>query len=330
MARPIWKGSLSFGLVNVPVTLHGGETSNEIHFHLLDRRDMSPIQYQRINSKTGREVPWDETVRGYEFEPDRYVVLSDDDLESANPKSTQTIEILAFVDLADIAPSYFERPYYLVPERPGVKSYALLRETLRRTGKAGIAKVVLRTRQHLAAVVPVGDAIVVDLMRFADEIRDAADLDLPSGKRGVSEKELDLAERLVDAMVEPWDPERYRDDYRVDVKALIEQRVAAGELAGGKAAPPVRRPPGPKVVDLMALLKQSVEAGAGRKGPHAAAAAREGAGTAAARASAEPARKPAAKATTRSSAKRTAKDGARHAAARRGTPAKRGRARRSA
>lgn len=330
MARPIWKGSLSFGLVNVPVTLHGGETSNEIHFHLLDRRDMSPIQYQRINSKTGREVPWDETVRGYEFEPDRYVVLSDDDLESANPKSTQTIEILAFVDLADIAPSYFERPYYLVPERQGVKSYALLRETLRRTGKAGIAKVVLRTRQHLAAVVPVGDAIVVDLMRFADEIRDAADLDLPSGKQGVSEKELDLAERLVDAMVEPWDPERYRDDYRVDVKALIEQRVAAGELAGGKAAPPVRRPSGPKVVDLMALLKQSVEAGSGRKGPHAAATAREGAGMAATRASAAPATKPAAKATTKSSAKRSAKGGTRHAATRSGAPAKRGRARRSA
>jgi DNA end-binding protein Ku len=270
MARPIWKGSLSFGLVNIPVTLHAGETSHEIHFHLLDRRDMTPIHYQRVNAKTGHEVPWEETVRGFEFEPDRYVVLSDDDLAGANPKSTQTIEIVDFVDLADIPPSYFDRPYLLAPDKRGAKSYALLRETLRRTGKAGIAKVVLRTRQHLAAVTPVGDAIVLDLMRFADELRDAADLDLPSGRQGVTDKELKMAERLVDAMVEKWDPERYRDDYRVDVQALIDRRVAAGELTAGKRAPRPRRPAGAKVVDLMALLKKSVDAGVGRKGAHAA------------------------------------------------------------
>ncbi len=272
MAGSMWKGSLSFGLVNIPVSVHGAEKSQELHFNLLDRRDKAPLHYQRINSKTGAEVPWEETVRGFEFEPDRYVVLSDEDLKSANPKSTQTIEIVDFVDLADIAPSYFDRPYFLAPERQGAKSYALLRETLRRTGKVGIAKVVLRTRQHLAAVVPVDDAIVLNLMRFADEMRDTADLDLPSGKQGVSAKELQMAERLVEAMVEPWDPARYRDDYRVDVKALIDRRVSAGELEAGKSVAPPRRPAGAKVVDLMALLKKSVEAGGGRKSARGAAA----------------------------------------------------------
>ena len=135
MARSIWKGSLSFGLVNIPVSLHAAESSQELHFTLLDRRDGAPLHYQRVNSKTGNEVSWDDTVRGYEFEPDRYVVLSDEDLASANPKSTQTIEILDFVEMADIAPSYFDKPYFLAPERQGAKSYALLRETLRRTGK---------------------------------------------------------------------------------------------------------------------------------------------------------------------------------------------------
>jgi len=262
MARSIWKGSLSFGLVNIPVGLYSAEKSNELHFNLLDRRDLTPIHYQRINAKTGREVPWEETVRGYEFEPGSYVVLSDQDLKRANPESTQTVEIVDFVDLAEISPVYFERPYYLAPERHGAKSYALLRETLRRTGKAGIAKVVIRTRQYLAAVVPLGEVLVLDLMRFQDELRDPAELDLPSGKQGVSEKELKMAERLVEAMIDKWDPERYRDDYRVDVKALIDERVAAGQLKSGPAEPAPRRPArGGKVVDLMSLLKQSVEGG---------------------------------------------------------------------
>lgn len=267
MARSIWKGSISFGLVNIPVGLYSAETTRELHFNLLDRRNLAPIHYQRVNSANGKEVPWDETVRGFEFEPKRYVVLSDADLERANPKSTQTIEIVDFVDLAAIDPMFFDRPYYLAPERKGAKSYALLRETLRRSGKAGIAKVVIRTRQHLAAVVPHGDAIVLDLMRFADELRDTADLDLPSGKQGLTEKELKMAQRLVDAMIDSWDARRYRDDYRVDVQALIDARVAAGQLEAGAAATPPRRPARGKVVDLMSLLKRSVEEGGRSRQP---------------------------------------------------------------
>jgi len=267
MARSIWKGSISFGLVNIPVGLYTAEKSKELHFNLLDRRNLAPVHYQRVNSETGKEVPWEDTVRGFEFEPKRYVVLTDDDLKRANPEGTQTIEIVNFVDLAEISPVHFEKPYYLAPERRGAKSYALLRETLRRTGKAGIAKVVIRTRQYLAAVVPFADAIVLDLMRFEDELRDASELDLPAGKQGLTEKELKMAERLVESMIDAWDPERYRDDYRVDLKALIDARVEAGELAGGKAKAPPRRAPRGKVVDLMELLKRSVDEGGRRRPP---------------------------------------------------------------
>jgi DNA end-binding protein Ku len=290
MARSIWKGSISFGLVTIPVGLYSAEKSKELHFNLLDRRNLAPIHYQRVNSETGKEVRWEDTVRGYEFEPHRYVVLSDEDLKRANPESTQTVEIIDFVDLAEINPVYFERPYFLAPERNGAKSYALLRETLRRTGKVGIAKVVIRTRQYLAAVVPMDDVIVLDLMRFQDELRDAAELDLPSGKQGVSEKELKMAERLVEAMVDSWDPERYRDDYRTDLKALIERRVEAGQLKAGAAEPaPPRRPARGQVVDLMSLLKRSVEGG--RKAGQAAQAKKAGATRkAAAVAAAKPAR----------------------------------------
>jgi DNA end-binding protein Ku len=271
MARSIWKGSISFGLVNIPVGLYTAEKSKELHFNLLDRRNLAPIHYQRVNSETGKEVRWEDTVRGFEFEPKRYVVLSDDDLKRANPESTQTIEIIDFVDLAEISPVYFEKPYYLAPERQGAKSYALLRETLRRSGKVGIAKVVIRTRQHLAAVVPFDDVIVLDLMRFQDELRDVSELDLPAGKQGLTEKELKMAQRLVETMIDIWDPERYRDDYRVDLKALIDARVEAGQLEAGAAKAPPRRPARGKVVDLMSLLKRSVEEG-GRVGRTAAAA----------------------------------------------------------
>ncbi|HLX08853.1 MAG TPA: Ku protein [Thermoanaerobaculia bacterium] len=269
MARSIWKGSITFGLVNIPVGLHTAEKSRELHFNLLDRRDLTPIHYQRLNAKTGKEVRWEDTVRGFEFEPHRYVVLSDDDLRSANPASTQTIEIIDFVDLAEISPVYFDRPYFLAPERQAARSYALLRETLRRSGKAGIAKVVIRTRQHLAALVPAGDAIVLELMRFHDELGDPAELELPAGRQGLTAKELRLAERLVAAMVDRWDPERYRDDYRIDLKALIDARVAAGQLEEGAARPVPRRPARGKVVDLMSLLRRSLEDGKASPAPDA-------------------------------------------------------------
>lgn len=288
MARAIWKGSISFGLVNIPVGLYSAESRDEIHFKLLDRRNMSPIRYKRVNEESGREVPWEETVRGYELSDGKYVALTDEDLKRAAPEATQSIDIIDFVDLEDISPLYFDKPYYLAPDKKGAKSYALLRETLRRTGKVGIAKVVIRTRQYLAAVVPRSDVLTLELMRYAHELRDPKDLNVPHGKQGVSERELEMAEKLVEGMVEKWDPEKYKDDYRRDVMKMIEERVEAGELEASSEPEPKReKPAGGQVVDLMALLKSSLEGG-GRKPAKKAAA-----------------RKPARKAAHRAKARRT-------------------------
>ncbi|HKI04004.1 MAG TPA: Ku protein [Thermoanaerobaculia bacterium] len=265
MPRAIWKGSISFGLVNIPVGLYSAETRDEIHFKMLDKKTMSPIHYKRMSEESGKEVAWEEHVRGYEYEKGKYVVLSDEDLKRAAPEATQTIDISDFVDLEEIDPLYFDKPYYLGPDKKGAKAYALLREVLRRTGKVGIAKVVIRTRQYLAAVVARGDVLTLELLRYAHELRDPSELEVPKGKEGVSERELEMAERLVEGMVEAWDPEKYKDDYRKDLMKMIEERVEAGQLEESPepAAKPER--PAGNVVDLMALLKQSVEGGGAKK-----------------------------------------------------------------
>ena len=264
MPRAIWKGSISFGLVNIPVGLYTAESRDEISFNMLDRRTKSRIHFKRVNEE-GKEVAWEDIVKGYEFESGQYVILSDEDLKRAAPEATQTIDIVDFVDLDEISPLYFDKPYYLGPDKKAGRAYALLREVLRRTNKVGIAKVVIRTRQYLAAVVARGeDVLTLELLRYAHELRDPGELDVPSGKQGVSERELEMAERLVEGMVEAWDPEKYKDDYRKDLMKMIEERVEAGELeASSKPAPKPERERS-NVVDLMALLKRSVEEG-GRK-----------------------------------------------------------------
>ncbi len=259
MPRAIWKGSISFGLVHIPVGLFPAEKRDELSFHMLDRRDMAPIGYQRINKETGESVEWADIVKGYEHEPGRWVVLSDDDFKAANVEATQTVEILDFVDADAIDPTYFEKPYFLGPlNRKSAKPYALLRDVLASMGKVGVARVVLRNRQSLAAVMPQGRAIVVILLRYAHELRKPDDLDLPEDDAGVGAREMELAARLVEGMSNPWEPAKYRDEYREDLLRLIEQRVSAGEDATPAAvAEPAREG---KVVDLMSLLKRSVEA----------------------------------------------------------------------
>jgi DNA end-binding protein Ku len=264
MARSIWKGSISFGLVNIPVGLYGAEEkSEEIHFKLLDKRSMSPVKYKRVSEKSGREVPWEEIVRGYEYSDGQYVVLSDEDLKRANPEATQTIEILEFVDGDEIDPSLFDKPYYLGPLAKGGKSYALLREALARSGKVGISKVVIRTRQYLAAVIPRDKVLVLELLRFPHELRSADGLELP-GKSEVGEKEVQMAERLIEGMVADWQPEKYRDDYHADLRKLIEKRVKAGETESVESEPVPAPTAGAQVIDLMALLKRSVEESGGK------------------------------------------------------------------
>jgi DNA end-binding protein Ku len=285
MARAIWSGSLGFGLVQIPVSLHAAEEVDELSLTLLDKRDFSPVGYERINKKTGKEVAWADTVKGYESAPGKYVVLSEHDFAEANPKSTHQIDILDFVEMADIDPHYIDKPYSLVPEKNGKKAYALLREALKRSGRAGVAKLVLRTRQHLCAVVPHGKALSLLILRFADELRGTSDLDLPEEnlkKLGITSKELDMAEKLISGMEDKWQPERYRDDYRKDLLALIHARAKAGELNTVSKEPrkASKAPKSAKVVDLVALLKDSVAApraanGHGRKPTsHAAHAAR--------------------------------------------------------
>jgi DNA end-binding protein Ku len=296
MARSIWKGSISFGLVNIPVGLYSTEKREEqLPLHLLDQRNMARVRYKRVNEENGKEVPWEETIRGYEVEGGHYVVLSDEDLQRASPEKTQTVDILDFVDLDEISPVYFDKPYYLAPDKKGAKSYALLRETLKRTGKVGIATVVIRTKQYLAAVIAQDDVILLDLLRYAHELRSPDELDLPAGKQGVSERELEMAERLVQGMVDTWEPERYKDTYHRDLLAVIHQRAKAHQYES--APPPAeeeKKPARGKVVDLMALLKQSVETG-GKKAPAANAKKKP--------AAKKPARKPAKKSVKHSAAK---------------------------
>lgn len=262
MARAIWKGSISFGLVQVPISLYSAEKRNELKLSMLDRRNVAPVGYKRINKATGEDVPWDEIVKGYEYEKGDFVLLGEEDFRKANIEATQTVEILDFVEAGEIPWTYFDKPYYLEPDKRGKKGYALLRETLRRTGKVGIARVVLHTREHLAALIPQGDMLVLDLLRFHDELRDPAEFSVPGGELeelGVSPKELEMAQRLVDSMVEPWEPDRYHDRYREDLLERIEEKIRAGQTHEIEAPPREEARPRAEVIDLMSQLKRSVE-----------------------------------------------------------------------
>src|SRR5829696_1394817 len=232
MARAIWKGSISFGLVNIPVGLFSAASPDELSFRQLDKRNMSPIGYKKYNKNTGDDVEGDEIVKGYEYESGHCVVLSDEDLKRANPEKTQTVEITDFVDLDDIEAVYFDKPYYLAPTGKNKKGYALLREALKRTRKVGIAKVVIRSREYLAAVVPQGDVLLLEILRYPHEIRSADDLEVPQGdiqSLGVNERELEMAERLVEGMTADWEPSRYQDTYRDDLMQLIQARIESGQ-----------------------------------------------------------------------------------------------------
>jgi len=260
MARALWKGAISFGLVHIPVELHKAVESHDLDLTMLDKRDFSPIGFKRYNKATGKEVTWDNIIKGYEYSDGEYVVLSDEDLRLANPKATQTIDILAFVDGDSVPLTFYETPYYLSPGRGGDKVYALLRETLHKAGRIAIATVVIRTRQHLCALVPVGDGIIMNTLRYATEIRNPEDLKLP-GDSGLTDKELKMALSLVEEMSEKWNPKEYHDTYREDVLKLVEKKVKAGQTHTITA--PSDESPAPKasnVVDLVALLKQSLGA----------------------------------------------------------------------
>jgi DNA end-binding protein Ku len=260
--RPIWNGTIDFGLVNIPVKLYSAQTSSGPDFDLLDKRDFSRVRYRRVNEKTGREVPWDQIIKGYEYEKGEYVALSDKDFRDANVEATQSIEIMDFVDANSISPLHYDTPYYLEPLKNGRRAYALLREVMRRTGKVGIAKVVIRNRQRLAALIPQGPLLVLNILRYAHELRDASQLELPqtNGKGKVSNQELKMAEQLVENMVGDWNPKKYRDEYYEDLLELINKKVKAGKTKVVESAGEERRPKREgKVIDIMDLLRESVK-----------------------------------------------------------------------
>jgi len=232
MARGLWKGAISFGLVNVPVELFSAERrSSELDLTMLDKRDLAPVGYKRYNKSTGEDVPWAEIVKGYEYDDDKYVVLSDEDFRRANVDASKTVDIQAFVDLKDIPPLFFETPYYLAPGKRGEKAYALLRDAMKKAGKAGIATVVIRTRQYLAAVMPQDDVLLMDTLRYAGEIKGPEELGVPNGAlhHKVSAKEVEMALRLIDDMSEKWQPEKFKDTYRDDLMARIKEKIKQGQ-----------------------------------------------------------------------------------------------------
>ena len=260
--RAIWKGSISFGLVNIPIALYPATRREELTFRLLRKGDLSPVNYKRVAEKDGKEVPWDQTVKGYEYEKGKYVVLKDEDFQRVDLEATQTVDIQDFVDQEEIDPMFFYKPYYLEPQKGGDKAYTLLRDALAGSKKVGIAKVVIKTRQYLAGVKPEDGALVLELMHFADELVETDNLHVPR-KTEPSKKELNMAKTLIESMSSKWDPSKYRDDYREALMEVIEEKVEAG----GKEieAKPKKAPKPTKVIDLVSVLQQSLEKTGGAK-----------------------------------------------------------------
>jgi DNA end-binding protein Ku len=258
--RAIWKGAISFGLVHVPVALHSATQEQEVDFDWLDQRSLDPVGYKRINKRTGKEIAREHIVKGVKLEGgDEYVVLSDDEIKAAYPKRTQTIDIEAFVKAQDVSFVYIEKPYYLAPDGRSQRVYALLREALEKSGVIGIARFVLHNKEHLAALIPAGPALMLGTLRWADEIRPADALELPqAGAAGLKPAELKMAQQLIAQMTADWKPQQYKDEFTTAIRALVAAKAKAGDKA---AVQPFEEAPelgGANVVDLTELLRQSL------------------------------------------------------------------------
>ena len=270
-SRVLWKGAISFGLVHIPVGLHSATSESGLDFDWLDKRSMDRVGYKRINKKTGQEITSENIVKGIAYEAGQYVLLSDKEIADAYPKTTQTIEIEAFVNAGEIPFVYMERPYYVAPINRGAKVYALLRETLLKTGKVGVARVVIQTKQHLAALIPSGRGMVLNLLRWGDEIRPLENLDLPpEGVKpaGLASGEMKMAEQLVASMSTAWNPEIYKDEFKDAIMKLVEQRVKAGKTESVTPLEQVEQSTsgGAQIIDLTELLKRSLKMPVGDKG----------------------------------------------------------------
>ncbi len=311
--RVLWKGAISFGLVHIPVALYSATTDHGIDFDWLDKRTMDPVGYKRINKKTGREIPREQIVKGVEYEDGEYVVLSDKEIAAAYPKTTQTIEIETFVPANGIPFVYLERPYYVAPINRGAKVYALLRETLQRSGRVGVARVVIQTKQHLAVLVPVGPGLVLNLLRWGADIRPWKDLPLPSEdakKAGLTERELKMAKQLVEDMSGDWDPMEFKDEFKDEILRLVDRTAKAGQTETVTQPEPEEgqstEGKGAKIIDLTELLQRSLRNKGGGKAKAAEDEEDEEAPAPRARSAAKK-RKPAAKTTARAASRTTAR-----------------------
>ena len=253
--RGIWKGAVSFGLVNIPISLFPALRREELKFRLLRSSDHSPVNYKRVAEADGREVPWDQIVKGYEYEKGKYVVLKEEDFARVDVEATQTVDIINFVELSEINPLLFNKPYYMEVSKGGEKAYALLRDSLRETGKIGIAKVVIKTRQHLAAVKAQDKGLMLELMHFPDELVDTDEFKIPPARK-VSREETTMAKKLIASMTVAWKPELYKDEYHEALEKVVEEKLKHPETkkSASKRAP--RR--ASNVIDLAAVLQQSI------------------------------------------------------------------------
>ncbi|HWU97254.1 MAG TPA: Ku protein [Oxalicibacterium sp.] len=262
--RVLWKGAISFGLVHIPIALYSATEEHSLNFDWLDKRTMDPVGYKRVNKKTGKEISKENIVKGIEVEDGHYVILTPEEIEAAYPKTTQTIEIESFVPANSIPFLYLERPYYIAPINKGAKVYALLREILNRSGKVGIAKVVIQTRQHLAVLIPAGPALVLNLLRWGDEIRTWEELDLPKEgvkAAGLSDKEIKMGEQLVDDMSDEWNPGAFTDSFKEQILHLVEEKIKAGDTESVTQIEPQESGESAKIYDLTEMLQRSLKGG---------------------------------------------------------------------
>jgi DNA end-binding protein Ku len=258
--RAIWKGAISFGLVNIPIGLYPATRREELKFRLLRKTDLSPVNYKRVAEADGREVPWEQIVKGYEYEKGKFVVLKDEDFARVDVEATQTVDILKFVALDEVNPLLFHKPYYMEAAKGGDRAYVLLREALKESGKIAIAKVVIRTRQHLAAIKPQGPGLMLELMHFPHEILDVSEFKTPAEK-APGKAELKMAGQLIDSMTEPWNPDEYTDEYHDALEKLIEEKI---EHPDESAPAPARRTKPTNIVDLVSVLQQSIQKTSGK------------------------------------------------------------------
>lgn len=260
--RAIWKGNITFGLVNIPVALYPAIVTEELKFRLLRASDLSPVNYKRVAEKDGREVPWDQIVKGYEYEKGKYVVLKDEDFRRVDIEATQTVNIESFVQQKEVNPVYFHKPYFMEPQKGADRAYVLLRDALVASGRIGIARVVIKTREHLAAVKPQDNGIMLELMHWATELRETTEFRQP-GESKPTAKELGMAKTLIDSMSGKWSPEAYKDQYREALEEVIQEKI----IKGGKTITPAAKPlkPATNVIDLVAVLEQSLKGKGSKK-----------------------------------------------------------------